>query len=138
VILGLSLAFNVVGFLSVGFDWVGLEKASTNTYTYAEQQCARQQAEHTAEARAALEEPETTSTEPETDQTDGGEPEEPDWCDLAAQQSMADSTGGMEQTAWVALGLTIVGIFLLWRTLYYTGETLEGGSRRHQGGQQNC
>jgi hypothetical protein len=124
IAVGLSLAFNIVGFLSVGFGWVGLEKATTNTYTYAEQQCTRQQAQHALSPSAVLPNPQATSTEPQADQGDERESAEPDWCDLAAQQSMADSTAGMEQTAWAALGLTTIGVVLVWRTLYYTRKTL--------------
>lgn len=123
VAVGISLAFNIVGFLSVGFDWVGLEKATTNTYTYAEAQCSRQQAEQSASS-AAFQSPEAATAEPQPDQGNAREHDEPDWCDLAAQQSMADSTAGMEQTAWIALLLTAIGVILVWLTLYYTKQTL--------------
>ncbi len=126
LIAGISIAFNIVGYLSVGFDWVGLQKAATNTYTYAEQQCARQQAQHTAQAAPAIQEgQDVPSADPQPGQGDGREDREPDWCDLAAQQSMADATFGMEQAAWVALFLTAVGVALVWGTLYYTRETLK-------------
>lgn len=124
IVVGISIAFNIVGFLSVGFDWVGLEKARTDTNTYAEQQCSRQQAEHAATSSTIFNSQEADSDGSEADQRDGSKHEEPDWCDLAAQQSMADSTFGMEQTAWIALGLTALGVGLVWRTLYYTRETL--------------
>jgi hypothetical protein len=125
LILGVSLAFNVVGWLSVGADWIGLEKARTDTNTYAEQECSRQQAERAAQQPAILDQDQASPANPEPAQGNEREANEPDWCDLAAQQSMADSTFGMEQAAWVALFLTAVGIWLVWRTLYYTRETLK-------------
>lgn len=48
----------------------------------------------------------------------------PDWCDLAAQQSMAESTYWMN---WAAIATTIftgIGAFLIWRTLLATQDTI--------------
>lgn len=129
LIVGISLAFNIVGFLSVGYDWVGLEKARPDTNTYAEQQCARQQAERARPSPAILRGEQTAGAEPQAEQTDPAEEKEPDYCDLAAQQSMADSTVGMEQAAWVALALSVVGVIMIWRTLYYTRETLKEANK---------
>ena len=45
-----------------------------------------------------------------------------DWCDLAAQQSVAEDTAGVHYAAWVALLFTIVGVFLVWTTFNATRE----------------
>lgn len=42
-----------------------------------------------------------------------------DWCDLAAQESMARSTVGMESAAWLGLGVSAVGLVLLFFTALY-------------------
>ncbi len=41
----------------------------------------------------------------------------PDWCDLAAQQSMAESTQWMNWATWATVIFTGAGIFLIWLTL---------------------
>jgi|GEM_PF-1321084 len=48
----------------------------------------------------------------------------PDWCDLAAQQSMAESTYWMNVAAIATVIFTAWGAFLLWRTLIATQETV--------------
>ncbi|RWM96179.1 MAG: hypothetical protein EOR86_13300 [Mesorhizobium sp.] len=42
---------------------------------------------------------------------------QPDWCDLAAQQSVAEDTAGMHWAAWAGVLFTGFGIFFVWRTL---------------------
>lgn len=49
---------------------------------------------------------------------------DPDWCDLAAQQSMAESTRGMHWAAWATVIFSGVGAFLIWRTLIATQDTV--------------
>ncbi len=46
-------------------------------------------------------------------------------CDLAAQQSMADSTDWMNRAAWAGVTLTVLGLFLLWRTMRYTRDAAD-------------
>jgi hypothetical protein len=41
-------------------------------------------------------------------------------CDLIAQQSMAISTARMNYAAWLGLGLTVLGLALIWRTMHHT------------------
>lgn len=47
------------------------------------------------------------------------------WCDLAAQERMAESTRGMEWSGWGAFVATLVGIVLLSLTLQATRDTLK-------------
>lgn len=47
-----------------------------------------------------------------------------DWCDLAAQQSMAESTNWMNWAAWAGVIFTVAGVFLVWRTLIATQDTV--------------
>ena len=55
--------------------------------------------------------------------TDKDQPDT-DWCDLAAQQSMAESTYSMNIAAWATVIFTGVGAFLIWRTLIATQDTV--------------
>lgn len=43
-----------------------------------------------------------------------------DECDLAAQQSMAESTRFMNYAAWIGVFLTVLGIALIYKTMLYT------------------
>ena len=59
----------------------------------------------------------------------GGKPpstaeQQPDYCDLAAQQSMANATLGMEWATWLMTLLTLFAVILIYRTLHATKETL--------------
>jgi hypothetical protein len=47
-----------------------------------------------------------------------------DWCDLATQQSMAESTSVAAWSAVFTAILTVIGVILLGYTLYFTRETL--------------
>ena len=49
---------------------------------------------------------------------------QPDWCDLAAQHSMAESTRGLHWAAWATVLFTGVGAFLIWQTLLTTQQTV--------------
>lgn len=65
----------------------------------------------------------TKPAEPEPETSDGeAESELADIArrDLTAQQGMAESTSAMVVVAWVAAGLTALGVALIWWTLYYT------------------
>jgi len=48
-----------------------------------------------------------------------------DWCDLAAQHSMAESTRGLHWAAWATVGFTGFGAFLRWQTLIATQQTVK-------------
>lgn len=60
----------------------------------------------------------------ETSDGDDSNKRQPDWCDLAAQQSMAESTRGMHWAAWATVAFTGFGAFLIWRTLLATQDTV--------------
>lgn len=59
---------------------------------------------------------------PTTDQTPKGEinGREPDWCDLAAQESMANSTFHLKWAGWLSLIASIGGLIMLGTTLHFT------------------
>lgn len=59
-----------------------------------------------------------------TSDGDDSDKRQPDWCDLAAQQSMAESTRGMHWAAWATVSFTGFGAFLIWRTLLATQDTV--------------
>jgi hypothetical protein len=48
---------------------------------------------------------------------------EPNWCDLAAQHSVAESTIWTKWAAWTSVIFTAIGVFLIWRTLIEAGKT---------------
>lgn len=123
LICGISITLNILGWLSAGFDWVDLEKTKPDTDTYAEQQCSRQSLEH-SEWLAFSNSPNFGTNQEVSKGPRYNERDEPDWCDLAAQQSMADSTVSLENSAWLTVGLTGLGVALLWWTLSLTRETL--------------
>jgi hypothetical protein len=81
-----------------------------------------------AEQNQAAAAPSANVASPTGDQetSDGDEPDkrQPDWCDLAAQQSMAESTRGMHWAAWATVAFTGFGAFLIWRTLLATQDTV--------------
>ncbi|WP_181172930.1 hypothetical protein [Mesorhizobium sp. B2-7-3] len=54
---------------------------------------------------------------PEAQPPDNGQNAQPDWCDLAAQQSVAEDTTGMHWASWAGVVFTVIGIFFIWRTL---------------------
>jgi hypothetical protein len=55
--------------------------------------------------------------EPEPDQSDTELSGQPDWCDLAAQQGMAEDTASMRRVAWFGFFSGVAGIWLLIWTL---------------------
>lgn len=111
--LGISLTLNA-------FAWLYIARPERDSY--AEQQCARQQTEHAASSAPFLNLNQPPRADIDRQQAGKAENHDPDWCDLAAQQSMARSTVGMEQAAWVTALLTFAGVLLLGRTLIYTRE----------------
>lgn len=104
-----------------------LEKTHSNEYGYYAERCAAQNGwdSYRQTPALSLDEPLSGNTgSAEEGSDEGGAKQPPDWCDLAAQQSMADSTFYMMLAGWLAFVLSIVGVGLLWRTLYFTRETL--------------
>lgn len=66
----------------------------------------------------------TFSSSQETKGSNQENERQPDWCDLAAQQSMAESTRGMHWAAWATVAFTGIGAFLIWQTLLATQDTV--------------
>lgn len=58
--------------------------------------------------------------QPESSQGNEELPDQPDWCDLAAQQKMAEDTAGMHLAAWAGVMSGLAGIWLLIWTLVET------------------
>jgi hypothetical protein len=56
-------------------------------------------------------------------------PKQPDWCDLAAQHSVAESTTGMHWAAWAGVASGIGGIFIIWQTLVANSAAVAQASR---------
>ncbi|MFD0916850.1 hypothetical protein ACFQ14_10570 [Pseudahrensia aquimaris] len=54
---------------------------------------------------------------------------EPDWCDLAAQESVAYFTWWTAISAWAVTGLTLIGVIYLAKTLRATRETLSQAAK---------
>jgi hypothetical protein len=114
-VVGLSFVILFVGWLAV----LSSNAAVHQSQSYSQHQCAREKADHSASFRAG----ELVRSAP-TDQATGQQPrqheQQTNWCDLAAQESMAQSTIGMERAAWATTVLSGVGILLLFGTLYFT------------------
>lgn len=58
--------------------------------------------------------------QPEPSQSNEELPDQPDWCDLAAQQKMAEDTAGMHLAAWAGVMSGLAGVLLLVWTLVET------------------
>ena len=70
--------------------------------------------------------PDVATTPGNVEEADSAEENQsdPNWCDLAAQQSMAESTYAMNIAAWATVIFTGVGAFLIWRTLLATQDAV--------------
>ncbi len=94
--------------------------------SYADRQCDKYKLEH-----SKLQWPvvgkldKSRSSNNGANQPDSKKKDDTDWCDLAAQERMAESTFWMMVAAWAAFILTFIGVWLLIRTLYYTRDTAE-------------
>jgi hypothetical protein len=49
--------------------------------------------------------------------SDDGHQSDPDWCDLAAQQSVSEDTARIDRISLVGLLATVIGIGFIWQTL---------------------
>lgn len=101
----------------------GAEPDATNHGAEPSDEQPRPQKELTEPKGGSNESVEPADTEPEASQGSAeSEDELTDIArrDLAAQQSMAESTWQMAVAAWVAVGATLLGILLIWRTLVHT------------------
>ncbi len=75
----------------------------------------------TEDARATVEDQATGYAADKADQ----KAEYPNYCDLAAQYRSAAAAESSKKSAWFVVGLTAVGVFLLFLTLRATNETLD-------------
>ncbi|TPI37611.1 hypothetical protein FJW07_17725 [Mesorhizobium sp. B3-1-9] len=71
----------------------------------------------------------SSAGKPEAQPADNSQKAQPDWCDLAAQQSVAEDTKGMHWAAWGGLVFTAIGIFFIWRTLSANTKAVEQAKR---------
>ena len=67
----------------------------------------------------------TSPSEKKTSDSNQKHEGQPDWCDLAAQHSMAESTRGLHWAAWATVSFTGLGAYLIWQTLLATQKTAE-------------
>ncbi len=123
IVLGFSLCLFAFWLSSDNRIW-DLDGPHKQQSTYAEKRCAEYELQHARPAPLDLPSEEAAPAEKRASKTTNQQDEEPNWCDLAAQQSMANSTRGMEWAAWATVGLSFVGVILLGFTLLYTKETL--------------
>lgn len=113
-------------FVAVHLAYVISNSAREQDQTYAEKQCTEQQLRHAqSRAKTNVEGVQPPSADQRTDQTNNEQKGEPDWCDLAAQQAMANSTRRTEWSAWASTILTLIGVILITFTLYFTAGTLD-------------
>ena len=128
-ILAILAVILALGF-SIGWGTAGLYEAHPNSYRYAAQQCAKAQQFYPAPNTVAItplkdiDAKSTTSDTPAEPTKQDRIDDEPDWCDLAAQHSMANSTYWMNVAAWVGVVVGCGGLFLIFRTLRATQDTL--------------
>ena len=105
-------------------------RAREHQYSYPERRCAEQQERRFSEpstlSREPIEAPAPNDGSPKQEQQKGSEP---DWCDLTAQESMAQSTRGMETSAWISIAIGAVGLVMLGMTVHYTRHTLSEARR---------
>jgi hypothetical protein len=116
----------------ITFGWIGtivgllLFGALAKSYNSSEyygskysQKCAEQ---HKAEAPSS---PNITPATGDQKAGNGDNQENPDtnWCDLAAQYHMAESAMWANRAAWSSFAFTVVGVFLVWRTLVEANKT---------------
>jgi len=100
-------------------------RAREHQYSYAERRCAEEQKRGVPQAPSlghqTVQSPSPNERPAQQKQDEG---DETHWCDLTAQESMAESTGKMETAAWVSLAVGAAGLILLGMTVHYTRETL--------------
>lgn len=90
-----------------------LESTSKYQSSYYAERCAEQ---YSAKAGATAN-GDTVTGNSETKQSDEKQEDHPNWCDLAAQQNMAESAMWTKWATWSGVIFTGVGIFLVWQTL---------------------
>jgi hypothetical protein len=98
---------------------VDSDRTGKQYQSYSADRCAEQKSRHSAGLSVRQIEQSPTANESGGPSRNQQEPD-PDWCDLAAQESMAKSTLGMERSAWATTFLTLLGVVLLGFTLHHT------------------
>lgn len=125
LVAGIGLTINVLAWHSVGWGLGKLDETTPKADSYAAEQCARYQEWHATAQMPILDGEQPAPTKESPNDQKQGDNQDPDWCDLAAQQSMAESTRGMEWATWLVSALTALGVYLIYRTLLYTRRTLD-------------
>lgn len=100
--------------------------AAIDSQSATEQACAEQQKQSALfRSLIGLDQEEASSSDDRTQGAADPSEQQTDYCDLAAQQSMAQSTLGMERATWLMAILTGVAVLFIYFTLRYTRQTLE-------------
>ncbi|TSE11664.1 DUF3365 domain-containing protein [Mesorhizobium intechi] len=94
---------------------------SKHQSSYYAQRCAQQYPDSPFAAASVH----SSAGKPEAKPSDDGQKSQPDWCDLAAQQSVAEDTTGMHWASWAGVVFTVIGIFFIWRTLNANTEAVQ-------------
>lgn len=116
-VIGLAVIIGVIGFAVHGSN-----EPSEKRSAYYYEECSA-----SSLYRLPIEQASPSNQSPAQGQD--SERNEPDWCDLAAQQAVAEAANGAELAAWVTAGITSLGLILLGYTLFYTRRTLDESSR---------
>lgn len=112
--------------MAVVLAWILSNIPGKQDQTYAEKRCTEQHLRYSeVESVIGVQGEETSSPDQSTSQNKYEQNTETKWCDLAAQQSMANSTRWAVYAAWVSALVTIAGVILVAMTLHYTANTLD-------------
>lgn len=128
LILGISLTLIFIIWSLSGLGWMWLDDPKPYSYTYTKKKCAEQKIKYGAEIPLILKGQNSKTARYATENTNASKqnnPEQPNWCDLASQESMAKSTYWMNNAAWAALILSTLGVYLIWKTLAAGRQTLK-------------
>lgn len=117
LILGISLTLIFIIWSLSGLGWMWSDDPKPYSYTYTEKKCAEQKIGHGADMAIILKGQNANASKQ-------GNSEQPNWCDLASQESMAKSTYRMNLAAWAGIVLSAVGVMLIWKTLVASRQTL--------------
>jgi hypothetical protein len=112
--------------LAVVLAWILSNIPGKQDQTYAEKRCAEQHLRYSeVESVIGVQGEKPSSSDQTASQNEYEQNGEPNWCDLAAQQSMANSTRWAVYAAWVSALVTIAGVILVAMTLHYTANALD-------------
>jgi hypothetical protein len=135
--LGLISGFCLTLLLSLaiplGHEW-WLNIPAPESERYAREQCARQQQGEPLLPPTPFgqEQPRPSAIGEDGQRTEDAQ--HIDWCALAAQENIANSTGGLNRAAWATTGLTLFALIALVFTLLATREAAREAKRAADAG----